>query len=96
MELYAPIWHRDSDQLLRMAIEKWGSGPQTQMAFGECGEFVTLAGKMAQGRATAEDVIDEIADVTIMMRQMALLYGLSGVERRIAFKLDRLQKKLGI
>ncbi|WP_306600739.1 hypothetical protein [Geothrix sp. 21YS21S-2] len=94
MQALHPIWHRDADAILHKALKTWGQHEQEQMAFGECGEFVALAALKVQGRLTTEAVVDEIADVTIMMRQMAHLYGLAQVEERIRFKLDRLAKKL--
>lgn len=36
-----------------------------------------------------DDVIDEIADVCVLMEQMKLFYGYKEVEDRIDFKIDR-------
>ena len=90
----SPSWPPAADAILRKALDTWGEFEQEQMAFGECGEFVALAGRKVQGRMTAEAMVDEIADVTIMMRQMAHLYGLGLVHERIQYKLNRLTAKL--
>jgi hypothetical protein len=82
------------EAILQAAIDTWGVNSQMMMAFGECGEFVALAGRHVQGRLTPEAIIDEIADVTIMMRQMAKIYGLRAVEQRIEYKLLRLQLRI--
>ena len=76
------------------AIKAWGRDSQFKMAFGECGEFVALCGRQAQGRATDEDFISEIADVMIMMAQMRELFGREKVDAMIDFKIDRLKQKL--
>lgn len=89
-----PIWPTRADEIMLGALRSFGSEQQEQIAFGECGEFVALAGLKAQGRLTREQAIDEIADVLIMMRQMAHVYGLEDVNRRIEFKLNRLDQTL--
>lgn len=76
------------------ALKTWGKDSQFKMAFGECGEFVALCGRQAQGRATDEDFISEIADVMIMMAQMRELFGREKVDAMIDFKIDRLKQKL--
>jgi hypothetical protein len=41
-----------------------------------------------------DKIVDEIADVTIMMEQLALIYGYGDVQRRIKFKHDRLAERV--
>jgi hypothetical protein len=80
--------------VLTEAREQWGDESQIQVAFGECGEFVTLAGRMAQNRAVDDDFIDEIADCMIMMVQMREIFGEAAVDARVAYKIQRLNRKL--
>jgi hypothetical protein len=87
-------WPNGYDETMGKAIEKWGVDSQWHVAVGECGEFVALTGLQAEGRLTLDKVIDEVADVTIMMRQMANIYGVDAVNERIKFKLDRLSKMI--
>ena len=89
-----PIWPTRADEIMIMALRTFGDAKQEAVAIGECGEFVALAGLKAQGRITREQAIDEIADVSIMMRQMAHVYGVEDVDRRIEFKLNRLDQTL--
>jgi NTP pyrophosphatase (non-canonical NTP hydrolase) len=81
-------------ETLRRAIRVWGVDSQEQMLIGEIGELLTLFGRRAQGRVIDSEMVDEIADVTIMITQMAQMYGPEQVEERIAFKLDRLNARL--
>lgn len=84
----------EQEEILQRAIDTWGRHEQEQMAIGECGEFLALFGRKVQGRLTREAMVDEIADVTIMMRQMARIYGEDLVKVRIQYKLRRLEEKL--
>lgn len=76
------------------AVKAYGRESQICMAVGECGEFLTLIGRQAQGRATDDAWIDEIADVFIMMLQMRSLWGETLVDDRIREKLIRLSSRL--
>lgn len=42
-----------------------------------------------------EGVVDEIADCFIMLHQLACIWGLQEVRDRIAFKVERLRKRMG-
>lgn len=79
---------------LDQAIATWGLYEQKQMAVGECGEFLALYGKEVQGRALPEHYHDEIADVMIMMEQMAKIYGYEQVLARKEYKMARLQVRI--
>lgn len=88
------------DEVLFGAVVKWGDESQIGMAIEECAELIVAARKLSMvgGRVVSptalEAFVDEIADVTIMMRQMALLVGVARVEDRIAFKVARLSDRL--
>lgn len=82
------------DKTLLAALDKFGYATQMQMAIGEVGELLTLFGRSVQGRDSFESWIDEIADVTIMMRQLALMKGAYLVDCRIEEKMNRLRGKL--
>lgn len=88
------------DEFFFAAVIKWGEESQIGMAIEECAELIVAARKLSRvgGRVVSptalEAFVDEIADVTIMMRQMALLVGVACVEERIAFKVARLSDRL--
>jgi NTP pyrophosphatase (non-canonical NTP hydrolase) len=81
-------------EIFQKAIRVWGEESQTQMAIGEIGEFLTTFGRLAQKRCSKEDVIDEIADVIIMMTQMALIQGEDAVKERIKVKIAKIKGRL--
>ena len=76
------------------ALAKWGFEAQTLMAVEEAAELQQALLHYMRGKALAVDVVDEIADMTIMCRQMANIFGSEDVGRRIQFKLERLEKRL--
>jgi NTP pyrophosphatase (non-canonical NTP hydrolase) len=85
------------DDIFLKAIHTWGGNAQEMMAIEECSELIKAICKFNRKPTTGKeftDLIDEIADVTIMMRQMAIIVGPERVEERIKFKIERLKKRL--
>ena len=78
------------------ALNTWGIPAQKMMAVGECGEFLAEIGREVQRRSSQEKMIDEIADVMVMMNQMAMIYGEDAVRERIKYKIEKVKNKLGM
>lgn len=76
------------------ALTEYGTEAQKMMLIEEIGELLNAFAKFPRGRAKAEDVIEELADVSIMVEQMALLYGWSRFESIREQKLMRLGERL--
>lgn len=81
-------------EIMDRAIKIWGTHAQKMMAVGECGEFLAEFGREVQHRSSQDKMIDEIADVIIMMTQMARIYGYEEVVKRVQEKMDKVVKKL--
>ena len=85
--------------LLLEAIKCHGESFQKEKIKEECLELalalqrLSASGESCQ-EAAEKDVIDEIADVTIMMRYCPILFSKDKIEARIAYKLERLKKRL--
>ncbi|MFA6132624.1 MAG: hypothetical protein WC869_01255 [Phycisphaerae bacterium] len=84
----------DIDVVCEKATRIWGHQAQEAMLVGEIGELLTMFGRRAQRRDTQEQWIDEIADVTMMIHQLAIMHGKEAVEARIAVKLEKLKLRL--
>ena len=80
-------------KLYDAAITKWGLGAQKEMAYEELGELITALAQDSRGRVTSEDIITELADVTIMCEQMAYVLGYEDYEKEMENKLIRLRDK---
>ena len=84
----------EAHEIYRKAIETYGVEAQTKMAIEEMAELTNALMKFARGRNTVDDIIEEIADVTIMMRQLAIIYGQKAVDLQIDYKTQRLARRL--
>ena len=88
------------DAVFRRCICEYGTHPQIDVAIEEMSELTKalLKWRRAKGAeltAARDNIIDEIADVRIMCRQMEILFQAEyEVERRIDFKVDRQRKRL--
>ena len=75
---------------------KWGGDAVIAKAIEECGELVAVLAKHQLNEDVygldLDKIVDEIADVTIMMEQLTLIYGYSDVQDRIKFKQVRLRE----
>ena len=77
-----------------LAVHHYGAEHQKKKAIEEMGELITAISREQDGRATTEQVITEIADVQIMMRQLALIYGIDAVAKEIDRKQRRLLRRI--
>jgi NTP pyrophosphatase (non-canonical NTP hydrolase) len=80
--------------LYKKAIDTWGSEAQMHMVFEECGELINALAKVYRGRSSGKDVITELADVSIMIEQMATMLGFDAYEAEKENKLIRLKERL--
>lgn len=81
-------------QIYEKALVKWGFENQLWMVVEECGELLNAIGKMRRERVKREDVITELADVTIMCEQIAQYMGYDDYTKEMERKLGRLKERL--
>lgn len=78
------------------ALNHFGETHQTNKALEELFELAVELTQWKKDAAHPPAIIDEIADVLVMMMQMALLHGWNEVVDRIDFKITRLERRLGM
>lgn len=83
-------------QILSEAICEWGIEAQTDLAIEEMGELIVAINHYRRGRVGIDSVQEEIADVMIAMKQLAMIYGEIGVDKFIKQKTQRLEQRLKI
>lgn len=79
------------------AIKKWGAESQVLMAIEELGELIVVLSKLGRDKNSSDiyDIIEEIADVEIMIEQLKVIFKIHDeviIEKR--GKLKKLRKYL--
>lgn len=86
------------EEILIRAINKWGANAQIEMIKEECMELALAIQKLSRERGDwdkkYEDVIDEIADVKIMIKQADKLFDAYRINKRVDYKMQRLESRL--
>jgi NTP pyrophosphatase (non-canonical NTP hydrolase) len=81
----------DRREIFKMAEEKWGVLGQVDMAAEECAELI-VAIHHAKRRGDWHAVMEEVADVEIMMEQMRQILDSDVIDRIRSEKLKRLHE----
>lgn len=81
-------------RIYEKALVKYGVENQLWMVTEECGELLNAIGKMRRERVAREDIITELADVTIMCEQIAQYMGYDDYTKEMERKLERLKERL--
>lgn len=80
-------------QVYQDALDKWGLDAQWGMVHEECLELAMAIHKFRRTQ-DMDSIIDEVADVKIMMEQVELYVDMDKVNERMDFKIERLKGKL--
>jgi hypothetical protein len=80
----------------KQAIELYGEHAQKLMAIEEMSELTKEICKDFRGKLDREHLIEEMADVTITIDQLMMMYGISGdeIEQMRERKIERLKERL--
>ena len=83
-------------ETLKNAISAFGADAQITKLCEECAELMTAVIHRRAGRDTNDHVAEEMADVTLMMVQMRIIFGISeeDIDKWMAYKLERLRERL--
>jgi NTP pyrophosphatase (non-canonical NTP hydrolase) len=81
------------------AAEKWGLNAQCDQTIEECAELIVALGKHVKrslGTDSLDKVLDEIADVEMMLAQMRLMLGIDdqALRERIEQKFEKMNHYL--
>ena len=83
------------ERIFREALDKYGRVSQITMVMEEMSELQKELCKNLRGRNNTSEIAEEIADVSIMLDQMKMLFGCEDeVSRDRAAKVVRLQLRL--
>ena len=84
----------DKNQLYQKTIDKWGKEAQFDQMTEECAELIVSLQHFHRGKIDQQAVIDEIADVTLMLGQLTWMFGPEQIEAAVQKKLKKLDKLL--
>ena len=84
----------DHKLIFEQALKQWGDVLQYDMVVEECAELIHAINAYKRGRATKDQVLDEIADVQIMLNQMRAVFGMTETHVVYHRKLNRLYERL--
>ena len=86
----------DRNKAYRKFVKAWGEGAQLVMVLEETAELQKEVCKTIRGRVNAIELIDEMADVRVMLEQLQFIYGITDehLEGIMDQKVIRTLKKL--
>ena len=84
----------DKNQLYQKTIDKWGKEAQFDQMTEECAELIASLQHFRRGKIDQQAVIDEIADVTLMLGQLTWMFGPEQIEAAVQKKLKKLDELL--
>ena len=80
----------------RSAIETWGDYEQRQIAVEELAELIVALKHYERHRVDDDAVIEEIADVCVVLSQLAVMFGYDRIEARVREKTARLMREINL
>lgn len=82
------------EQLYQATIDKWGEEAQYDQAVEECAELIAALKHYRRGKIDQQQVVSELADVSLMLGQLSWMFGKEQVEQAIKEKREKLDKLL--
>ena len=84
------------ETIIQKAIETYGADLQKQVAIEEMAELTKEVCKDIRGKGNRKNILEEIVDVSIMLEQLQIMYGISSSEmlRAVESKVKRLEERL--
>lgn len=80
--------------IFKKAIDTWGIDMQEDMAIDEMSELTKAIIKKRRGKGSEEQIIEELADVGIMVCQLCEHYGYDKINKVYTEKINRLKELL--
>ena len=86
-------------KIMQTALDQWGINAQVGQTVEECAELIVALQKYVNRTPQpemVENILDEIADVEMMLAQMRLVLGIDddALRKRIEYKFERLNRYL--
>lgn len=84
------------DKFKQNILNAWGEFSQVNMLEEELLELALCLVRLYRGRSSREDIIEEIADVELMIEQVKFIFGIKkeDIDHIKNYKLNRLKQRL--
>lgn len=87
----------EREEVYRMAVACFGKPPQKLMAIEEMSELTKAICKDFRGKLNMENLVEEMADVQIMLEQLKIIYDAhEAVDTAMELKIKRLRQLLNM
>ena len=87
----------EREEVYRMAVACFGKPPQKLMAIEEMSELTKAICKDFRGKLNRENLVEEMADVQIMLEQLKIIYDAhEAVDAAMELKIKRLRQLLNM
>jgi len=84
------------EEIYQATLDKWGEDAQYDQAVEECAELIAALKHFRRGKIKKQAVVDELADVTLMLGQLTWMFGADEVAAAIKKKLAKLDNLLSL
>jgi len=88
------VENTDLTEIYRATLAKWGEEAQYDQMVEECAELIASLKHFKREKVAADSIINELADVTLMVGQLTWMFGPDKVEMAISDKLEKLRSLL--
>ena len=75
----------------KKTINKWGEEAQYNQMIEECAELIATLQHFSRGKANSDDVVNELADVFLMVGQLTYMFGEDQLTAAVEKKIAKLQ-----
>ncbi|PLX95279.1 MAG: antitoxin [Desulfuromonas sp.] len=82
------------ESIYRATLATWGEEAQYDQMIEECAELIASLKHLKRGKVEDQAIIDELADVTLMVGQLTWMFGQERVAEAIAAKTKKLHRLL--
>ncbi len=87
---------RQPDVIYKEAVDKWGHNSQMNMLIEECAELIAAINRFRRERTDLIPLLEEIADVEIMLGQIRCIFDAELIDIAKRKKLTRLAERVGL
>lgn len=81
---------KDMERIYRAALDKWGVEAQYDQTIEECAELIAALKHFKREKVDEEQIVSELADVTLMIGQLTWMFGEERVKAAMSQKLGKL------